>query len=130
MMLMMEDLQEMVRKRRYGRCQKAMGDTALLAGSPADAVDHYNTAVELCRLTNDLVWTSAALEGLAHAKVCHCFIIISLLMRLDWMAVCCREYRILCEQMSSSLNKAEVVSSINMSILNIFPVQVDCDSLS
>ena len=46
-----------------------MGDTALLAGSPADAADHYNTAVELCRLTNDLVWTSAALEGLAHAKV-------------------------------------------------------------
>lgn len=46
-----------------------MGDTALLAGSPADASDHYNTAVELCRLTNDLVWTSAALEGLAHAKV-------------------------------------------------------------
>lgn len=46
-----------------------MGDTALLAGSPADAADHYNTAAELCRLTNDLVWTSAALEGLAHSKV-------------------------------------------------------------
>ncbi len=66
---MLMAVQEMVRKRRYGRCQKAMGDTALLAGSPADAADHYNTAVELCRLTNDLVWTSAALEGLAHAKV-------------------------------------------------------------
>ena len=62
-------LQEMIRKRRYGRCQKAMGDTALLAGSPADAAEHYNTAAELCRLTNDLVWTSAALEGLAHSKV-------------------------------------------------------------
>ncbi|KAK9846875.1 hypothetical protein WJX84_009549 [Apatococcus fuscideae] len=61
--------EEMIRKRRYGRCQKAMGDTALLAGSPADAAEHYNTAAELCRLTNDLVWTSAALEGLAHSKV-------------------------------------------------------------
>jgi hypothetical protein len=30
-------------KRKYGRVQKAMGDYALLAGSPMDAVDHYIT---------------------------------------------------------------------------------------
>ena len=63
-------LQELVRKKRYGRLQKALADISLLAGSPADAQDHYTTAAELCRVSNDWVWTAAALQGIAHAKVC------------------------------------------------------------
>ena len=46
-----------------------MGDVALLAGSPADANDHYSTAVELSRPAQDFVWCAAALEGRAHALV-------------------------------------------------------------
>ena len=64
--------QEIVRKRRYGRLQKAMGDFSLLAGSPADAADHYNTAAELSRICNDSVWCAAALVGMANAKVRRC----------------------------------------------------------
>lgn len=62
-------LQELVRKKRYGRLQKALADISLLAGSPADAHDHYSTAAELCRVSNDWLWTAAALQGIAHAKV-------------------------------------------------------------
>lgn len=61
--------QEMVRKRRYGRLQKAMGDFCLLAGSPTDAADHFTTAAELSRNCNDSVWCAAAFMGLASAKV-------------------------------------------------------------
>ena len=46
-----------------------MGDVALLAGSPADANDHFSTAVELSRPAQDWVWCAAALEGKAHAMV-------------------------------------------------------------
>ena len=60
-----------MRKKRYGRLQKALADISLLAGSPADAQDHYTTAAELCRVSNDWLWTAAALQGIAHAKVCH-----------------------------------------------------------
>lgn len=60
----------MLRKRRYGRLRKAMGDVALLAGSPADAAEHYATAVDLARPSADFVWCAAALEGRAHAQVC------------------------------------------------------------
>ena len=59
----------MMRKRRYGRLRKAMGDVALLAGSPADAAEHYLTAIELSRPSSDFVWCAAALEGRAHAQV-------------------------------------------------------------
>ena len=62
-------LQELVRKKRYGRLQKALADVSLLAGSPADAHDHYTTAAELSRVSNDWLWTASALQGLAHAKV-------------------------------------------------------------
>ncbi len=58
-----------MRKKRYGRLQKALADISLLAGSPADAQDHYTTAAELCRVSNDWLWTAAALQGLANAKV-------------------------------------------------------------
>ena len=62
-------LQELVQKKRYGRLQKALADISLLAGSPADAQDHYTTAADLARVSNDWVWAAAALQGLAHAKV-------------------------------------------------------------
>ena len=62
-------VQEMTRKRRYGRLQKAMGDYSLLAGSPVDAADHYTTASELSRISSDFIWCAAAFVGLANAKV-------------------------------------------------------------
>ena len=62
-----------MRKRRYGRLQKAMGDFSLLAGSPADAADHYTTATELSRISNDLVWCGAAYIGLANSRVSNPF---------------------------------------------------------
>ena len=60
--------QEVQRKRKYGRLQKAMGDISLLAGSPSDAADHYATALELARTSSDAIWAGAALEGIACAK--------------------------------------------------------------
>ena len=65
----MQSAQEMTRKRRYGRLQKAMGDVALLAGSPVDAIEHYTTAMDLSKACGDVVWTGAALAGIANAKV-------------------------------------------------------------
>jgi hypothetical protein len=62
--------QELVKKRRIGRLQKAMGDYSLLAGSAVDAADHYQTAADLARACNDFIWLGAAIEGLAHARVC------------------------------------------------------------
>ena len=62
-------MQELVKKRRYGRLQKAMGDYSLLAGSPGDAGDHYQTSVDLARACNDSIWLGAAIQGVAHAKV-------------------------------------------------------------
>ena len=58
-------------KRKYGRVQKAMGDYALLAGSPMDALDHYNTALELARAASDWVYVAAALEGVITSKLLH-----------------------------------------------------------
>ncbi len=58
-------------KRKYGRVQKAMGDYALLSGSPLDATEHYNTAVELSKSSQDWVYVSAALEGIITAKLIH-----------------------------------------------------------
>ena len=59
----------MTRKRRYGRLQKAMGDVSLLAGSPTDAIEHYTTAIDLSKACGDVVWTGAAIAGVASAKV-------------------------------------------------------------
>lgn len=61
--------QEILKKRRFGRLQKVMGDYSLLAGSPVDATDHYQTAADLARASSDFIWAGAALEGLAHAQV-------------------------------------------------------------
>ncbi|KAL9231508.1 hypothetical protein vseg_006731 [Gypsophila vaccaria] len=51
------------KKRRLGRAQKTIGDYCLLAASPVDANAHYNTALELARLTGDFFWYAGALEG-------------------------------------------------------------------
>ena len=45
-----------------------MGDVALLAGSPVDALEHYTTAIDLSKACGDVVWTGAALAGIASAK--------------------------------------------------------------
>lgn len=58
-------------KRKYGRLQKALGDYALLAGSPLDALDHYTTAADLGRASGDWTWAAAAMEGFASAKLLH-----------------------------------------------------------
>lgn len=58
-------------KRKYARVQKLMGDYSLLAGSPLDAVDHYNTAVELGRASLDFTIAAAAIEGYVAAKLLH-----------------------------------------------------------
>ena len=58
-------------KRKYARVQKAMGDFSLLAGSPLDALDHYNTATELGRSSFDLTTVAVAMEGYASAKLLH-----------------------------------------------------------
>ena len=66
----------MMRKRRYGRLQKAMGDMALLAGSPRDAISLFSAAIDLARIGGDHVWAGSALGGMASAKVaslCGCF---------------------------------------------------------
>lgn len=46
-----------------------MGDVALLAGSAVDAIEHYTTAIDLSKACGDVVWTGAALAGIASAKV-------------------------------------------------------------
>lgn len=46
-----------------------MGDFSLLAGSPEDAADHYQTSADLARGCNDSIWLGASIEGLAHSKV-------------------------------------------------------------
>jgi len=56
-------------KRKYGRVQKAMGDYALLSGSPLDAAEHYNVAVDLGKASQDWVYVTAAFEGLITAKL-------------------------------------------------------------
>ena len=80
-----------MRKKRYGRLQKALADISLLAGSPADAQDHYNTAAELCRVSNDWLWTAAALQGLANAKVCFLLLMMTLSLVFCLIASLCEE---------------------------------------
>lgn len=77
----------MALKRRYARLQKAQGDVALLAGSPADAFDHYTGAIDLARVSNDAVWLAAALEGRVTAKVCGWESVVD--MGLVLVMMCC-----------------------------------------
>lgn len=54
---------EVTKKKKLGRVQKTIGDYCLLAGSPTDALAHYSTAMELARLTGDVLWHAGAIEG-------------------------------------------------------------------
>ena len=60
---------QLAKKRQLGRLQKSIGDLCLLATSPKDAINHFNTAQELSRLARDPVWLGSALEGSACAVV-------------------------------------------------------------
>ncbi len=60
--------EEMKSKKRFGRMQKAMGDYCLLAGSWADAGEHFTNTVHLADSISDHVWLAAAQEGLAATK--------------------------------------------------------------
>lgn len=53
--------------RREGRLHKYRADCALLAGSPLDARELYQKAVEACKEQDDRLWHAAALEGLCCA---------------------------------------------------------------
>ena len=59
------------KKRKYARLQKILGDYSLLAGSPLDALDHYNTASEIGRTSNDWTFAAVSMEGYATAKLLH-----------------------------------------------------------
>jgi hypothetical protein len=48
-----------------------MGDYALLSGSPLDAAEHYSTAADLGRASQDWIFAAAALEGYLSAKLLH-----------------------------------------------------------
>eukprot|EP01119_Soliformovum_irregulare_P011952 TRINITY_DN3067_c0_g1_i1.p1 TRINITY_DN3067_c0_g1~~TRINITY_DN3067_c0_g1_i1.p1 ORF type:complete len:1111 (-),score=352.93 TRINITY_DN3067_c0_g1_i1:19-3351(-) len=52
-----------LKKRKQGRLSKCKGDWCLLAGSPVDAIYHYNAAIEQARMYDDSIWLGGALEG-------------------------------------------------------------------
>ena len=45
------------------------GDLCLLSGSVSDALDYYNSSVELCKVHQDWLWIASAYEGIARAKL-------------------------------------------------------------
>ncbi|CAD7698253.1 unnamed protein product [Ostreobium quekettii] len=61
--------EEVKHRRRHTRLEKLLADLSMLAGSPGDAAEHYNTCIELSKMCGDSVWGAAALEGMAEAKV-------------------------------------------------------------
>ena len=54
-------------RRRAGRVHKYMADCAMLAGSPLDARELYQSAIEQCKSTEDRLWYASAMEGLCCA---------------------------------------------------------------
>ena len=44
------------RRKCVGRCRKQQADFTLLAGLPQLALDHYQTAIELLKSANDILW--------------------------------------------------------------------------
>lgn len=54
---------EKMKKRSPARVQKLMADLYLLAGRIEKALQSYISAIELCKLNNDLQWQASALEG-------------------------------------------------------------------
>ncbi|CAO0789225.1 unnamed protein product [Mucor circinelloides] len=57
------------RKRTPGRIRKLLGDFYLLAGRLPDAVNHYDQAIEMARITSDFLWLASAMEGLVCATI-------------------------------------------------------------
>ena len=57
------------KKRTYGRYRKHLGDQCLLCDLPAEALTHYEAAVEILRSCNDWIWLAGALEGLCSISV-------------------------------------------------------------
>lgn len=55
------------KKKPSGRIHKWMGDLAMQACSPRDALEHYAAAVAECRALNETLWLAGALEGYAAA---------------------------------------------------------------
>lgn len=43
-------------KQRWGRLMKMQGDICLMAGSPADAAEHYRSACDIAKAVSDWVW--------------------------------------------------------------------------
>lgn len=59
-------------KRRVGRLDKLIADSLLLMGSPKEALDKYNSAIERAKAGSDRLWLAGAMEGWAAAHVlCH-----------------------------------------------------------
>ena len=56
-------------KRKWLRYYKRLGDLCLLAAAPADAMVHYNSALETGKTLSDFVMIGSAHEGLASAIV-------------------------------------------------------------
>ncbi|GMH32365.1 hypothetical protein BSKO_00199 [Bryopsis sp. KO-2023] len=61
--------EEVKQRRKHTRLEKLLGDWCLLGGSPQDALEHFTQCMELAKLSGDVVWSAAALEGIAEAKV-------------------------------------------------------------
>lgn len=57
------------RKRTPGRIRKLLGDFYLLAGRLPDAVNHYDQAIEMAKITSDFLWLASAMEGLVCATI-------------------------------------------------------------
>ncbi|KAK4519974.1 uncharacterized protein ATC70_010218 [Mucor velutinosus] len=57
------------RKRTPGRIKKLLGDFYLLAGRLPDAVNHYDQAIEMAKITSDFLWLASAMEGLVCATI-------------------------------------------------------------
>ncbi|CAO3633171.1 unnamed protein product [Mucor hiemalis] len=57
------------KKRTPGRIRKILGDFYLLAGRLPDAVNHYDQAIEMAKMTSDYLWLGSAMEGWVSATV-------------------------------------------------------------
>ncbi|GAA5816543.1 hypothetical protein MFLAVUS_010073 [Mucor flavus] len=51
------------KKRTPGRIKKLLGDFYLLAGRLPDAVNYYDQAIEMTKITSDFLWLASAMEG-------------------------------------------------------------------
>ncbi|KAI9478517.1 MAG: TRAPP II complex [Benjaminiella poitrasii] len=56
-------------KRTPGRIRKLLGDLYLLAGRLPDAINHYDHAIEMAKITSDFLWLASAMEGMVCATI-------------------------------------------------------------